>query len=125
MITGSILEGERAMIRLTVQGAESEQVVEAMLDTGFNGHLKLPESIIRALNLEYRRDAFVMLADDSIVTMPQYRARVDWHGGSRDILLLQSTGGPLAGMALIQGSRVTLDVVIDGAVTIEPLQGPS
>ena len=113
------------MIRLTVQGAESEQVVEAMLDTGFNGHLKLPESIIRALNLEYRRDAFVMLADDSIVTMPQYRARVDWHGGSRDILLLQSTGGPLAGMALIQGSRVTLDVVIDGAVTIEPLQGPS
>jgi predicted aspartyl protease len=125
VITGSILEGERAMIRLTVQGAESEQVVEAMLDTGFNGHLKLPESIIRALNLEYRRDAFVMLADDSIVTMPQYRARVDWHGGSRDILLLQSTGGPLAGMALIQGSRVTLDVVIDGAVTIEPLQGPS
>ena len=36
-------------------------------------------------------------------------------------MLLDADGGPLVGMSLLYGSRVTLDVVDGGPITIEPL----
>jgi len=38
-----------------------------------------------------------------------------------EVLVLAAEGGVLLGMALLAGSRVTLDVEDDGAVTIEAL----
>ena len=38
-----------------------------------------------------------------------------------DILALQADGGSLLGMSLLHGSRVTLDVVHRGSVSIAPL----
>jgi hypothetical protein len=35
--------------------------------------------------------------------------------------VLQSSGGNLLGMALLEGSRLTIDAVDAGAVTISPL----
>jgi hypothetical protein len=50
---------------------------------------------------------------------------VDWDGETREVLVLESPGGALAGMALFQGCRVTLEVIDGGAVRIEPMEPPS
>ena len=41
----------------------------------------------------------------------------------REVLVLQSEGGILLGMAALMGSRLTVDVVEEGAVTVLPLPG--
>jgi predicted aspartyl protease len=56
MITGVVTDDRQALIRLIVRGpAGNEQEVEAMIDTGFDGWLSLPSSIIFPLDLEWRR----------------------------------------------------------------------
>ena len=62
-----------------------------------------------------------MLADGSVVRLSYFRATVLWEGKPRKIMVLDADGGPLVGMSLLYGSRVTLDVVDGGPVTIEPL----
>ncbi len=48
-------------------------------------------------------------------------AKVLWYGQEREVLVLQADGGPLVGMSLLYGSRVMLEVVDNGDVTIDPL----
>jgi hypothetical protein len=36
-------------------------------------------------------------------------------------LVLEADGGPLVGMALLRGSRMTMDIEVGGTVMIEPL----
>nr|MBC8228759.1 clan AA aspartic protease [bacterium] len=50
-----------------------------------------------------------------------YLAKVLWHNQEREVLVLQADGGPLVGMSLLYGSRVTLDVVDGGDVIIDIL----
>ena len=51
-----------------------------------------------------------------------YLAAKSWHGSLRDALVLQSDSTPLLGMTLLWGSRVTLDAVTSGEVTIDELE---
>ena len=46
---------------------------------------------------------------------------MSWHGRPSDVLVLNSDSAPLLGMALLWGSRVTVDALTDGQVTIEDL----
>ena len=50
---------------------------------------------------------------------------MSWHGSRRDALVLKSDSTQLLGMALIWGSRVTLDAMTGGNVTIEALEPAS
>ena len=50
-----------------------------------------------------------------------YRAKVIWHGVERLVYVLRADAESLVGMSLLHGSRVTLDVVTNGDVTIAPL----
>ena len=56
-----------------------------------------------------------------MVVFELYRANVLWHGKEREVPVLRTDGGPLVGMALLDGNRVILDVVKDGDVRIEIL----
>jgi clan AA aspartic protease len=111
-----------ARLQLTVLGSERQaQHVDVVVDTGFNGSLTLPGDIIRALGLRLVGARPVTLGDGSTAVLSVYRARVVWHAAERTTLTLHAEGTPLLGMALLYGSRVLLDVVADGVVTIEPL----
>ena len=44
-----------------------------------------------------------------------------WHDRPVAVVILEADGEPLMGMNLLQGSRVTLDVQVDGDVTIDEL----
>jgi clan AA aspartic protease len=121
MITGRVTALREATIGLTVTGSnQRQQVLEAVLDTGFNGFLTLPNHVVRALGLPFVGNRRVTLGDGSIVALDLYLATVFWHEQEREVLVLQADGGPLVGMALLSGNRVVLHVIDDGEVLIEP-----
>jgi len=122
MITGVITPDREAVFHLVVRGPQGqEQRMEAVIDTGFNGFLTLPHTRVAALHLPYHSGALATLGDGSTVALRKYEATLLWEGQERDILVLESAGGSLAGMSLLYGSRVTLDIVDGGPVTIEAL----
>ena len=73
------------------------------------------------VGLPFAVPAKATLADGSVVNLNSYWVDLLWEGQPRRIVALEADGGPLIGMSLLYGSRVTLDVVDGGPVTIVPL----
>jgi clan AA aspartic protease len=122
MMTGVISSQREAKLSLTVRSSHGpDQAVQAVIDTGFDGDLTLPSSLIRALGLPYHSRTIATLADGSFVPLRIFRATVVWDGQDRTAYVLEADGGPLLGMGMLYGSRVTLDVVDGGDVRIEGL----
>ena len=122
MITGKITANREAIIELEVIGSnQRREKVEAVIDTGFNGYLTLPNDLINSLKLQRAGSRHVTLGDGNVVVLDMYLAMVLWHGQQREVLALQADGGPLIGMSLLYGNRVMLEVIDDGDVTIDSL----
>lgn len=122
MIKGIVTPNRQARIQLKVFSASGQpHDIDALIDTGFNLFLTLPAATIAALALPFAVPTRASLADGSLVQLDCYRAIVDWDGQPRAVLVVSADGGPLAGMSLLYGSRVTLDVVDGGPVIIELL----
>lgn len=121
-MTGVVTRHWEATLDLIVRAPVGrEEHVQTVVDTGFNGYLTLPDFLIASLGLPYHSRTVVTLADASQVTLRQYEASVLWDGTGRDVLVLEADGGPLIGMALLRGSRMTMDIEVGGALRIEPL----
>jgi len=119
---GRVTPDYTAMLTMEVLSQEQQRHrVQAMIDTGFNGHLTLPTKLIDRLGLPSAGHRRATLGDGRVVVFQVYLATVWWYDRAREILALQSDGGPLVGMGLLAGSRVTFDVVADGFVDIERL----
>lgn len=119
MISGKVNELLEAVIPLTVIGREDLRAgVEAVIDTGFNGFLTLDTAVIQTLKLLAAGSRRATLADGSVVAVDVYLGNVDWHGEIREILIIEAAGGALAGMLLLNGSRMVVDVVAHGDVSI-------
>lgn len=123
MISGVVTANGEAIIRLELLGPDGgRREIEAVMDTGFNGFLTLPNDVISALGLPLAGDRRATLADESEVSMDMHLAHIIWHEGREyDILVLRAEGGPLLGMELLHGNRVVLDVIEDGDVSINAL----
>jgi clan AA aspartic protease len=96
--------------------------VEAVVDTGFTGHLTLPGATVEALGLPIIGSAESILADGSLVMEDVCVARVLWHGGERPVRVLASDATPLLGMALMRGSELRVECVGGGEVSLERLE---
>ncbi|MBT9149622.1 MAG: hypothetical protein DDT28_01057 [Dehalococcoidia bacterium] len=122
MITGKVTANREAVIELEVVGSnQRKEKVEAVIDTGFNGYLTLPSDLINSLKLQLVGNRRATLGDGNVVVLDVCLAKVLWYGQEREVLVLQADGGPLVGMSLLYGSRVMLEVVDNGDVTIDPL----
>lgn len=95
--------------------------VEAVLDTGFTGHLTLPAGTVGALDLPELGSEELALADGSTEIASVHRATIEWHGRSRTVPALALGGDPLIGIAMLGGSRLTMDATPGGDVLIEEL----
>jgi len=122
MITGIVNADYEAVILLRVHGPTGhEHEVDAIIDTGFNGFLTLPLEQITRLGFPYEGNLEAVLGDGRDTTMDMFLGTVLWEGYLREGTVLAAEGTPLVGMALLRGSRVTLEVQDGGRVTIEPL----
>ena len=122
MMTGQVTANREAVIELEIVGSEQRrEKVEAVIDTGFNGYLTLSSDVVSRLKLQLAGNRRATLGDGHTVVLDVYLANVVWHGNEREVLALQTEGGPLVGMSLLYGNRVMLTVVNGGDVTIDPL----
>ena len=119
MISGRIRNRE-AIVEPEVFGPDQPpQQVEAVIDTGYNGYLTLLSDLVTVLQLPFAGHRRGTLADGSIIRLDVCLAGVVWHGRQKDVLISQAVGTPLIGMSLLEGSRLTMNVVDGGDVTIE------
>lgn len=126
MITGIVTDRREAVIRLKVHGPTGQdQEIEAIIDTGFDGWLSLPSSIIAQLGLTWRQRGRALLADGSESVFEIYEATVDWDGEPRRIPVDEAETFPLVGMSLVEGYELTVQVQRGGNVTLRPLQARS
>jgi len=122
MITGRVTSEREAIIAVEVRALGGRpETLEAVLDTGFTEFLALPVAAVTRLRLPYRGSQHVTLADGGETELATYRAIVEWHGHALPVSVLAIESGALVGMALLHGSRLTLDAVENGPLQIEPL----
>jgi clan AA aspartic protease len=122
MIYGVVNLRREATLPLVVGNArKQQQVVDAVIDTGFNGFLCLPAKTIAALDLPWSAADIVTLGDGSQTLFDIYTAMVIWDGQYREIDIAESETYPLLGMALLYGYRLQVDTVEGGMVKIEAL----
>lgn len=114
-----------AVLPLRVLGGADNRAeeVDIVVDTGFTGSLCLPPGLVDSLSLPLVGRGGAVLADGRAVETRVHRARVIWHDLERVVRVLATEGGPLAGMALLRGSRLTVDAAPGGVVRIEELSG--
>jgi len=122
MIQGFVNVRREAILPLVVSNANGKkQVVEAVIDTGFNGFLTLPSIIITTLNLSWTASDIVTLGDGSETIFDLYASNVIWDGQYREVDVAESETEPLIGMALLYGYRLQIDTIEGGLVKIEML----
>ena len=98
-----------------------ERQVSAMIDTGYNGALTLPLTIIEDLGMPWRRRGRALLADGRETVFDTYEATVIWDQRPRRVAIDATESDPLVGMSLLQGYEIRIQVVAGGDVTIVAL----
>ena len=122
MIRGFMNHRGEAMISLLALDSANQSVgIDAAIDTGFNGELTLTSAHIGQLGLTSPKFVVLQLADGTIRRQQVYDARLNWDGIIRDTKVILIESKPLVGMKLLDGFRLTIDVIGGGPVTIEPI----
>ena len=120
MITETVNADYEAVIRLFVQGpAGPAREVDAIIDTGFNGFLMLPPTLVTALGLMRRSRGRALLANGSEDLFDIYGVTVLWDGQQRYVEADAVATTPLVGMSLLDGYDLHIQVADGGQVVIQ------
>ena len=121
MIEGAVNAAHEAVVGLRVRGPSGRtRAVRAVVDTGFSRFLTVTPAMVTELGLDFRGVNRFFLADGSEVTLHVYDVTVLWDGRPRDVDALLADTTPLAGMSLLDGHSLYMDVEDGGRVVIEP-----
>ena len=120
MIEGIVNAYYEPVITLSLQGPDGQvQEVEAVVDTGYNGLLTLPPSVVSDLRLPYASHGEASLADGSVAEFDVYGVTVLWDGQPRYIEADEASSLPLVGMMLLDRHNLNIDVENGGSVLIQ------
>jgi predicted aspartyl protease len=127
MITGTVNADFEPIIRLSVCGSDGKVYTQdAIVDTGFNGWLSLPPNLIAELNLKWKRRGRAILGDETECVFDVYEAVLLWDGNMLTIPFAkrrlcridEADSEPLAGMSLMEGYQLTVQVFEGGHVEL-------
>jgi predicted aspartyl protease len=122
MIQGTVGACLEARITLNLLDAmDSAVALSVTIDTAFSGFLALPPSVIAHLGLPSLGVHPVILVDGSTIARTNYEARVEWKETVRTVRVIEMDGDPLVGINFLWGQRLTIDIIVGGPVTIEPI----
>ena len=122
MIYGAVNLRREAKLPLVVgNSSEQRQVIDTVIDTGFDGFLSLPSEVIIRLRLPWTISNTATLGDGSETLFDFYTGIVIWDGQYRTIDIAESETEPLLGMAMLYGYRLQVDNVEGGIVKVEAL----
>ena len=123
-MTGRVTAGD---IRLELRVLAANGVahaVEVVLDTGFEGELALPGSLLATLGAASRGAAGFSLADGTPVMGGLYSLVIEWEGMPRVVEVVDIASEPLAGLELIRNHHLEADIIAGGQVIITTLSNP-
>tara|TARA_Y100000310_G_scaffold308858_1_gene352385 strand:- start:87 stop:452 length:366 start_codon:yes stop_codon:yes gene_type:complete len=102
----------------------NNQEIEVIIDTGFNGALSLPQTLINELQLKRIGSAQYIMADGTLSDSSIYLAEIDWFNEKKEVSVISSSSEfGLLGMELLSGVKTILDPA-NKTLTIEPSQFP-
>jgi clan AA aspartic protease len=119
MIFGIVNADFEPIIPLSICGSDGKVYTqEAIVDTGFNGWLSLPPDLIAELNLKWKRRGRAILGDGTECVFDVYEAVLVWDGNMLTIPIDEADSEPLAGMSLMEGYQLTVQVFEGGHVEL-------
>ena len=123
MMQGVVNQIREATISLVVGNANRQnQLINAVIDTGYTGFLSLPHEIIFNLNLPWTGIDRGTLGDGSEVTFEVYAATIIWDGQYQNIPINEAEADPLVGMSLLYGYDLYIQAVEGGIITIKAIE---
>lgn len=125
MMQGRVNQRCEAVISVVVRGRGPIKSIDAVIDTGFNGFLSLPITVIVELDLPWNYRDRATLGDGSETLFDVYSAEAIWNGQYREIEVNAAETEPLLGMRMLKGYRLQVDTIEGGLVTIEMLPNVS
>jgi clan AA aspartic protease len=110
MIRGRIRDGVEPIVSLTLHGRRASREIEAILDTGFTGHLCLAKRHRAHLQLTPVGEVETEMADGRRVSLRAHTADVTFMRQRRTIIVtLTSAADSLVGTALLREMRLVVD----------------
>lgn len=97
-------------LKVRVMGSRTSILVDALLDTGFNGDICLPTPLAIQLGLELRDVIQVELADGTLKDELVFAGAVIWEGESKEVMItLTESQEALLGTGLLTDSVLKVD----------------
>ena len=120
MIEGVVNAAYEPLIALAVQGQSGQsRDIETVVDTGFNGFLTLPTTLVSELGLPFVSIGRATLADGSEIAYAVYGVTVLWDGQALYVEADAADTTPLVGMLLLDGHDLSIQVRDGGRVVIQ------
>ncbi len=122
MITSTVNENLEVRARLPVADAASqERPIDFLIDTGFNGEMALPSSVVSALGMPFEQLIETVVADGSSVWVNRHRAIIVWDGNIRIVRVVAMGGLALIGTGLLAGHDLRARFEPGGVIEIEKI----
>ncbi len=104
-------------IEITLRGRSKRRRVWVVVDTGFNGELLLPRSLLEDLGFRYSMTSEAELADGSIVETTLYSGTIRWFGEERTVQVVASESEDgLLGTEMLFGVTLFMDLDEDRVI---------
>ncbi|MBV9851960.1 MAG: hypothetical protein JO250_20030 [Armatimonadetes bacterium] len=120
MILGRVRD-HSPRVRLTLPGPRGPVDVEFVVDTGFEGELALPPSLLRQMDAAFWESRYVLMPNGQEERHAVYEVSLNWDDEPRPTEVLVLDGNPLLGMLLIDGNHLHVEATEGGEILIEPL----
>lgn len=123
MIEGFVNANLEAVVTLPLQGPGGRTwEVDAVIDTGFNGYMTLPPTLVADLGLPVVGDGEAVLADGSEAAFDVYGVTLLWNGQVRYVETGAVGAAPLVGMSLLDSHNLNIDIREGGHVAIQAME---
>ena len=112
MIRGALAGDHRPYIRIVIAWTQGVQELLVLIDTGFNGELKIPEKMVKELGLTITHIQDVLLANETTsIQVPSSLAFVSLEDVAKEVNVLITGKTPTIGTKLLRefGYKLTVD----------------
>ena len=121
MTIGSVNARLEPVIDVRVIGPAAVADVVAVIDTGFTAYLTLPPVVVASLGLVRKARGTAVIADGSQPHFDVFEAEVEWRGVRQAVYVYAIGDDVLAGMTLLAGHELRIEVAPGGLIELYPL----
>ena len=121
MINGIVVGIQARMGIILYPPGRAEIEIECVIDTGFEGFLTLPPTVVAELQLPYVAPINANLADNSRIVTNVHQGTILWNGVERVIPVLAMGRRPLIGTALLEDYHLSIDFCEGGTVLVDDI----